>query len=485
MQRRAPDEAEQGLTALTRSAGWLRPDTAGLSRGRRRFLLGWTALALASFAGGANAQPSRVLRAAPARVPLAGTGYPDTEVWAYAGTVPGPELRFRQGERLAVTLENFLPQDTTVHWHGVRLPNAMDGVPHLTQPPIAAGGGRFAYEFDLPDAGTYWYHPHLASSEQLGRGLYGALIVEEREPPEVDRDIVWVLGDFRLDREARIRADFGNFMDASHAGRIGNTVTVNGRVSETFDVRAGERLRLRLVNAANARIFGLRFEGHAPWLIALDGHPVAPHRPEDGRIVLGPGMRADLILDCSAEPASSHRVVDDFYPRQAYRLLDLRYARRATRAPARSAPKELPPNPLAEPDIARAERHVVTFGGGMMGGMTRALAAHGLAWTVNGRAMRGHDHEPFLAFARGSSQRLELVNDTAWHHPIHLHGHAFRVLSRDGRPNPRREWADTLLLAPRSRAEIAFVADNPGLWVLHCHVLEHQESGLMAVFRVA
>jgi len=120
----------------------------------------------------------------------------------------------------------------------------MDGVPFLTQPPIAPNGGRFVYEFELPDAGTYWYHPHLGSPEQVGRGLYGALIVEERRPPPVDRDVVWVLSDWRLDREARIVDDFGDRHDASHAGRIGNTVTVNGTVRETFDLRAGERLRL-------------------------------------------------------------------------------------------------------------------------------------------------------------------------------------------------------------------------------------------------
>ena len=108
-----------------------------------------------------------------------------------------------QGERLRIEVENALDVETTVHWHGIRLPNAMDGVPHLTQPPIAAKGGRFVYEFDLPDAGTFWYHPHLGSPEQVGRGLYGALIVEERDPPPVDRDLVWVLSDWRLDREAR------------------------------------------------------------------------------------------------------------------------------------------------------------------------------------------------------------------------------------------------------------------------------------------
>ena len=249
---------------------------------RRTFLVTGAALALAptlSFSQSA----SKTLRAAPARQALAGAGHPDTAVWAYNGTVPGPELRFRQGERLRVAVENAIDVDTTVHWHGIRLPNAMDGVPHVTQPPIAANGGRFLYEFDLPDAGTYWYHPHLGSPEQVGRGLYGALIVEEREPPVVDRDVVWVLSDWRLDRGARIVEDFRSFMDASHAGRIGNTVTVNGAVRDAFAVRAGERIRLRLINASNARIYGLAFEGHSPMVIALDGHPIAAARRRASR----------------------------------------------------------------------------------------------------------------------------------------------------------------------------------------------------------
>lgn len=440
-------------------------------------------LALAPSAQGAASRlPERILRAGRGRIPLVGGAYPETEVWCYEGSVPGPELRYRQGERLRVTVENQLPLDTTVHWHGVRLPNAMDGVPHLTQPPIRAQGGRFIYEFDLPDAGTYWYHPHLGSAEQVGRGLYGALVVEERAPPDVDRDLVWMLGDWRLRPDAQISADFGGFMDASHAGRIGNTVSVNGRVPEAFEVRAGERIRLRLINAASARIFALDFRGHEPWVIALDGQPVVPFRPEQGRVVLGPAMRADIILDCAGEPGAAYPVVDDFYPRRAYRVLDLRYASAGKRGKERGAVPQLAPNALPEPDLARAERHVVTFGGGMMGRMPREH--RGMAWTVNGKAVAGHDHEPLLALARGSSHVLELVNDTAWHHPIHLHGHVFRVLSRDARPNPRREWLDTVLLAPRGRAEIAFVADNPGSWMFHCHVLEHQESGLMAVIKV-
>ena len=280
---------------------------------RRRFLSGLAGLSFAPLLpshAGASSRESAVavkgrLVAGPGRVQLVPVGDPLTDVWAYQGTVPGPALRFKQGERLRIEVENRLPVDTTVHFHGIRLPNAMDGVPHLTQPPIAKDGGRFLYEFELPDAGTYWYHPHLGSPEQVGRGLYGALVVEEREPPAVERDLVWVLSDWRLDRQARIVEDFGAFMDASHAGRIGNVVTVNGSIRERFGVRAGERIRLRLVNASSARIYGLAFEGHEPWVIALDGHPVAPHKVE--RVVLGPAMRADVVLDCVAEPGSRQR----------------------------------------------------------------------------------------------------------------------------------------------------------------------------------
>ena len=444
---------------------------------RRRFMAAGAAIGLAPWvsAGAPAAQP-RTLRIAPAAQKLVGAAHPATEVWAFEGRVPGPELRFRQGERLRVEVRNALPADTTVHWHGIRLPNAMDGVPHLTQAPIAARGGRFLYEFDLPDAGTYWYHPHLGSPEQVGRGLYGALIVEEREPPAVDRDVVWVLSDWRLDREARVVDNFGNPMDASHAGRIGNTVTVNGAIPDSFTVRAGERLRLRLINASNARIYAPVFEGVRTAIVALDGQPLAA--PSEARLVLGPGMRADLILDCGNAPGSKHRVVDDFYRQRAYELLKIEYSSEASLRDSFAPVPRLPANPVAMPDLANAQRHRIVFGGGMMGALPRQDEHKGMFWTVNGRPVREHaHHEVLLDLKLRGSYVLELVNDTAWHHPVHLHGHVFRVL-------PRGHWTDTVLLDPRSRVEVAFAADNPGDWMLHCHVLEHQASGMMAVVRV-
>ncbi|SEL93227.1 Multicopper oxidase with three cupredoxin domains (includes cell division protein FtsP and spore coat protein CotA) [Roseovarius azorensis] len=438
----------------------------------------------------ATGQVAYGLRAAPGRARLVPEPWGETPVWCYDGAVPGPVLRAPQGARLSVAVQNGLATDTTVHWHGLRLPNAMDGVPHLTQPPIRPGE-TFAYEFDLPDAGTFWYHPHMQSAEQVGRGLYGALIVEEAAPPRVDRDVIWVLDDWRLTQEAAISADFGANHDQSHAGRIGNTVTINGRVPDEFALRPGERIRLRLINAANARIFELDFGDLDPRIIALDGQPVTPHSPEAGLVTLGPAMRADLILDMPGAPDARISVTDGFYPQAAYRLVDLV----AEGAPLRDGPPDWPialaPNPLPEPDLSGAIRHEITFTGGAMGGMV--MQGMGLQmdhrgngfWFVNGVAAEGHVHDPILTLRRDASHVLRMTNATGFHHPIHLHGHSFRVLSRNGIATPHREWRDTVLMAPREQVEIGFVADNPGDWMIHCHILEHQAAGMMAVLRVA
>jgi len=466
-----------------------------LSFDRRAFLVGGASLAGAVAlprSSRSAAVPVRefALVAGPKRVPLVGAPYADTDVWSYNGSIPGPEIRIRQGERFRVVVDNALPQETTIHWHGVRVPNAMDGVPHLTQRPILAGE-KFVYEFDVPDAGTYWYHPHHHSSEQVGRGLSGALIVEESEPLPVDRDLVWVLGDWRLARDASIVNDFGNRMEGMMAGRIGNTVTINGRVPETFSVRAGERLRLRLINAAPARIFGLEFNGHRPLVVALDGQPIEPHEPVDGRVVLGPAMRADVVLDMSGEPGTTASVIDTFYQSRSYRLVDLAYADEARlRERPLDPPARIRANTMPEPDIDNAERHTATLEGGMMSGRgmmmgMRGRGMNGMGWSINGVAASGHDMAPMLTLSRGRSYILAVGNDTAWYHPVHLHGHSFRMIARNGRPTRHREWLDTVLIPPHERADIAFVADNPGDWMFHCHILDHQDGGMMAVLRVA
>lgn len=430
---------------------------------------------------GAPQQPVREFRlvAAPSRVALGGQNEPQTAVWAYNAEVPGTEIRVRQGDRVRILVENRLPEETSVHWHGVRVPNAMDGVPFLTQKPIARGE-TFPYEFNVPDAGSYWYHPHYRSFEQAGRGLYGLLIVEEREPPGFDRDVAWLLGDWRLNREAQIVDDFGNAMDAGMGGRIGNFVTVNGRRARPLSVRAGERVRLRLFNSANARIFGLVFRGHRPVIVALDGQPVEPHEPPSGRILLGPAMRVDLMIDMSGAPGERFAVRDTFYPTRAYTLGEIVYSDQAALRDKPAAAPRLAPNTMPEPDLGKAERHEIVFGGGMMG----MGGGRGGIWTVNGKSMTGRDHEPFLHLKLGRSYVLAMRNDTSWHHPIHLHGHSFRVIARNGRPTRFREWQDTVFMDPDESVEIAFVADNPGAWMIHCHILEHMQTGLMGVIHV-
>ncbi len=433
-----------------------------------------------------------VLRAASGQAALRPAPYGPTDVWSYNGSIPGPEIRVRQGDRIRVLAQNGLDEGTTVHWHGIRTPNAMDGVPFLTQDPISAGSD-FLYEFDALDAGTFWYHPHHRSSEQVGRGLSGPLIVEETDPIRVDRDMTWMLDDWRMSPDGQIVDDFGSQADAMHGGRIGNSVTINGQIPERISVRAGERIRLRLINAANARIFALNFGTFAPVIVALDGQPVAPHAPEGDIVLIGPAMRVDLVIDMTGKPGDAAFVTDTFYQGLEYRLVDLVYAPDRLRDTVPDWPMDLQPNPLADPDMASAERHQIVFNGGMMGQMMMGNSMRsmmdqmreGNIWFINGKAATGPIKEPLLVLPQGTSHVFEMDNRTAWHHPIHFHGHSFRVISRNGQPTRYREWQDTVMMAPEERVEIAFVADNPGDWMFHCHILEHQAAGMMGVVRVA
>ncbi len=394
-------------------------------------------------------------------------------------------MRYRRGDHLSATLENGLPQDTTIHWHGLRLPNAMDGVPGLTQDAVKPGE-TFDYRFDLNDAGTYWYHSHQKSWEQVARGLHGPLIVEETNPPDVDRDLTLVLDDWRLDAEAQIDDSFGNLHDWSHAGRIGNWVTANGEVEFRQEARKGERLRLRLINAANARIFSVSLKGMDGGIVALDGQPLeAPVAME--RVTLTPAQRVDLIVDVTeAEEALiiSHER-DGEYVLAGFPVTGSS-PRRDTPIPTLE-PNDVPPlGPLTAARTAR-----VVMEGGAMGRLAEArigdetmplrdLARRGKVWAFNGRV--DPPEAPLLSARRGETAVIEIINDTRWPHAMHLHGHHFRRLGPDGAPGPLR---DTTLVAPGDRADIAFVADNPGAWLLHCHMLEHSVAGMSTWIEVA
>ncbi|MGQ0484513.1 MAG: multicopper oxidase family protein [Hyphomicrobiales bacterium] len=471
---------------LSRRALVLGGASAAVSAARR------SPMAIAAAAG------EQRIAAQAARASLRGADHPPTDVWSYDSQYPFPVLRVRQGEPFRAIVENRLDKDTTVHWHGIRLPNPMDGVPGLTQPPIGPGES-FTYEFTPPDAGTFWFHPHANSLEQIGRGLAAMLIVEEREPVAVDRDLVWMLQDWRLTKDGQIASGFGSMMDAGMSGRVGNFVTINGAPPADLAVRAGERIRLRLANAALARIMALRFDGHRPIVVAIDGQPCEPHEAKGGRVTVGPAMRIDIVLDMQGEPGKRYAVIDNFYDGLAYTLTNIVYD---TRPPLRDhplgAPLALPRNPLPEPNLAQAVRHEMVLRGGMMGGgnMKGVGGMMGMAmpgmdggpiWAINGVSMTGDGHagmEPQFTVQRGETCLLTMRNETAWWHTMHIHGFSPLVLSRNGAAVPHRRWEDTVLMAPTDIVEFAFVADIPGNWMLHCHVTDHQTTGLMTVFRV-
>lgn len=454
---------------------------------RRGFCAG---LAAAAVARPVSAAPAR-LTAQNASVQLAPEGYGATPVWSYDGTIPGPMLRYRQGDHLTRQLVNQLDVPTSVHWHGIRIDNAMDGVAGLTQDAVKPGG-TFDYDFALPDAGTYWYHAHTNSMEQVARGLSGALIVDEPDAPDVDRDEVLVLGDWLLDPDTgRFAEPFAHPMMMSHGGRTGNLVGVNGRYDFRLEAKQNERLRLRLINTANARIFSLRLQGMQGWTVALDGMPLDTPMAVDDEITLAPAQRVDLIVDVTADEGTPAGLLMWQQNDSWEALVEVTVTGQSARA-ARPAPAALPPNPgMALPSLAEARALEMVMEGGAMAGMDsathngehldfRALIDRGQFWALSGQA--GRSDTPFASLSRGEAVRVKLINRTVFPHGMHLHGMHFREVRADGTFGPMR---DTILSIPNELLDIAFVADNPGKWLVHCHMLAHAASGMTTWINVA
>ena len=452
----------------------------------RRTLLQATAagFALPPFAVWADAK-NPTLTAATSEIQLLPEKYGKTQVWAFDGIAPGPEIRVKQGQSVRRRVINNLSHPTSVHWHGIRIDNRMDGVAGLTQPAIEPGD-QFDYDFVAPDAGTYWYHSHSRSFEQVARGLHGALIVDEAEPVDVDRDEVLVLDDWLIDPDtAQIAASFGAMHDLSHAGRLGNYVTTNGKYNLAKSVARNERLRLRLINASNARIFQLALDGLEGWIVAFDGMPLSQPSPVQDTFVLAPAQRIDLIVDVTADVGSAGHVVqldrNESFSQVAFEVMG-----ESTRA-RRPAPLPLPPNLETKPDLSNARDVMLTMEGGAMGGMRgammggqmssmRDLMQSGNFWAFNGK-VGSMDGEPLAVVSRGETFRLKIRNDTAFPHAMHLHGMHFHELDQNGQ---LATFRDTTLVARGETKEIAAVADIPGKWLLHCHMLSHAASGMMA-----
>ena len=410
-----------------------------------------------------------------------------TEVMHYNQSVPGPILRIPQGRESLIRFENTLDESSSVHWHGLRIANAMDGVPGMTQAAVEPGES-FEYRLTPPDAGTYWYHTHQRSWAQLALGLAGVLIVEEENPPLVDQDLVFAIDDWRLDSDMQIdRNSLGAMHDWAHAGRMGNVITVNGETEAKFQVARGERIRLRLVNIANARVMNLLFNEPQISVVAIDGQPVEPFAPAGGKVQLAPGQRTDLIIDMSLEPGQ-RSLIEVVIGEYAYEVASFAYRQEVRREQPLEETVRLEANPLQNVQLPNDFLQVpMRMEGGSMGRMrsatykgqemdVRELVKNRKIWAINGIA--GLPEKPLFSVRRGIAVSLDIDNDNSWPHAMHLHGHHFVY---DKTPD---YWRDTALFERGEKGSLRFIADNPGKWLIHCHMVEHMAGGMVTWFEV-
>ncbi len=414
-----------------------------------------------------------------------------TQALTFNDGFPAPILRAKQGVPIRIAVENRMQQPTTIHWHGIRIDNAMDGVPWLTQKPIAPGE-TFIYEFTCPDAGTFWYHPHLNSLEQLSKGLVGVLIVDEAEVPSFDREVILGFKDWHLKPDGSFDR-FSTPRNAARMGTLGNIQTVNGKIKPVYEIPAGGSVRVRCLNLDNTRVFRLavKDESIRATLLATDGMPLAePELLHERSEVygIGAGMRMDIGFIAPYNPDEEVILYDK---RGNFHFEVCRFKiveNKNKREPATQLPT-LPANPLPVPDLNNAEllKFVFEWEGALSPANEEGEVKHTF-WTINRRSWEGAGPnsipEPLATLRLGNSYILELYNNTPHQHPIHMHGEIFTVLSSNQK-QIKPHQADTVLLARNERVRIAFKASNPGHWMFHCHVIEHMKTGLMGYITIA
>lgn len=451
---------------------------------RRQILAGLTGLGIAGLgAGGVRywlgrplvaAEYDYELIAAPLDLELV-PGH-STPAWAFGGQAPGLEIRAKQGEWLRVRFINQLEVPTTIHWHGIRLPLEMDGVPYVSQLPVLPGE-YFDYRFKTPDAGSFWYHPHVSSSEQLGRGLVGPLIVEEREPSGFRHERTLSLKTWHIDAQGAFTA-FSVPREAAREGTRGRLTTLNGKAVPSLELPAGQVVRLRLLNLDSTVTYRLNLPGAEARIYALDGQPIEP-RDLGKEYWLGPGMRIDLAVRV---PVAGSELSLRNGPLRLATLKSL-----ATAEAPGDWPAPLPANPIAEPDLANAEtlrfnfEWSATLAGANDNGPAKYWQINGQAWDIKDKTCADR---PIATLKKDGHYIFELRNMAQYLHPIHLHGLVFKVISSN-RKQIIPYFTDTYLLGKNEIARIALVADNPGIWMFHCHVIDHMETGLMAAIEVA
>jgi FtsP/CotA-like multicopper oxidase with cupredoxin domain len=412
---------------------------------------------------------------------------------AYGDAIPGPLIRANVGDEVAVTVTNRLDHPTSVHWHGIALRNDMDGADPAT--PNIGSGQSFTYRFSAPHPGTYWAHPHTGLDADYG--LYLPVIIDDpRESGDYDAEWIVVLDDW-TDGIGQSPQQIFDGLRGQHMGQmpgmsgmpmmsgVGSSsllggdagdirypfYLVNGRVPAaptTFAAKPGQRIRIRLINAASDTAFRVALAGHAMTVTHTDGYPVVP--TEVDAVLMGMGERYDVIVTAR----------DGTFP-----LVAAAEGKNALARALLTTGAGTPPDPgfqptelnrrigtvdvfTATPDVdLRLGQPDVNLQASLSGGMMR------YDWAINGKPYGSN--QP-VRIKQSQKSMLNFTNTTMMWHPMHLHGHTFQIIKADGSPGARK---DTAIVLPRQNVSVALLADNPGIWMLHCHNTYHQAAGMM------
>ncbi|RDE23463.1 multicopper oxidase family protein [Parageobacillus thermoglucosidasius] len=419
-------------------------------------------------------------------------------VYTYNGSVPGPQIRVKQGDTVKIRLKNELPEPITIHWHGYPVPNSQDGVPGVTMDAIQPGK-TFTYEFTATVPGTYWYHSHQESAKQVDKGLYGTLIVEPKNEEKADRDYTLVLDEWMSDPNEENMQMNGmdhssmgngngsehqhmNTSSISHDMSMYDIFTINGKSSSAvkpLKVKKGEKVRLRLVNAGYM-LHQLHLHGHELKIVATDGQPLNDPQPiKDELLNIAPGERYDIeftannpgewLLECHGDRKGTDGM-----------KVKIQYEGEKGSADKANAAEALPVVDMTSYGKQKLGEFTLdqTYDVEYTMNLGTAMGKDGIVYTINGKT---YPETAPVHVKKGDLVKVKLVNDSpADLHPMHLHGHFFQVLSKNGKPMTGSPLIkDTLNLKPGEEYVVAFKADNPGNWMFHCHDLHHASAGMV------
>ena len=393
--------------------------------------------------------------------------------WGFNQQLPGPTLKAKKGDTLVIKVTNNLTEPTIVHWHGIRLPATMDGTGEVQKP--IQPGEEFEYRFTVPDAGTFWYHSHFNETEQMEKGMYGALIVEDETDPVTDGEKVFMIDDMKLTASNDFKK--GNFAERwmeRHDGREGNTVLINGKENPVIEINGGQTERWRFINSSSARYFLLHLEGREFRIIGTDGGLI--EKPQTvTQALITPGERLDIVAGPFNE---GETFAIESLPYNRMTFVKAKKKKFATVVVKESKPSIafIPETlriiePLAWQDAPVTRQVKLSVGPSFR---------NGINFLVNNEL---HTNDKPVVI--GDIEVWEVSNTSLMDHPFHLHGFFFQVIEENGKAPAYKSWKDTYNLPPRSKIKIAWKADNrPGKWMYHCHILEHHAAGMMAHFDV-